>query len=131
MHSRAGKVCVGAKSLPTHTFPGELSCFAFKPRELATRQTNRVRLPTEGFRAPVGNVPYEGPKSEVRLLEIEVTLSRQRGIAGSADTVDGDKALARQIAAGDTAAWRRFFDRYLTWAYRFAYAHLGGNSADA
>jgi len=25
MRSRAGEVCVGANSLPTHTFPGELN----------------------------------------------------------------------------------------------------------
>lgn len=42
-----------------------------------------------------------------------------------------DEALARAIAAGDTDAWDRFFDRYSPWVYRFAYAHLNGNHADA
>ena len=31
MHSRAGKVCVGANSLPTHTFPGEIKAMIHLP----------------------------------------------------------------------------------------------------
>ncbi|MCE5198057.1 MAG: sigma-70 family RNA polymerase sigma factor [Armatimonadota bacterium] len=64
-------------------------------------------------------------------MEIEVTLNQQRGIAGSVDTIEADEALAHRIGLGDTDAWDRFFDRYSSWAYRFAYYHLGRNHADA
>ena len=64
-------------------------------------------------------------------MEIEVTLNRQHGIERQAEVTDTGEALARMIAAGDTEAWDRFFDRYSSWVYRFAYAHLNGNRADA
>jgi RNA polymerase sigma-70 factor (ECF subfamily) len=47
------------------------------------------------------------------------------------EDVDSDQALARRIAAGDTASWQTFFDRFFPWTYRFAYRHLGGDRADA
>lgn len=47
------------------------------------------------------------------------------------DPEDADEALARAVAQGDTDAWDRFFDRYSSWAYRFAYHHLDRNHADA
>jgi len=46
-------------------------------------------------------------------------------------SADPDASLARRIVAGDVAAWEGFFDRYAPWAYRFAYHHLRGNTADA
>ena len=60
-----------------------------------------------------------------------MTLSRHCGTADSTDTISIDEALALRIAAGDTDEWDRFFDRYSSWAYRFAYRHLNGNHADA
>lgn len=60
-----------------------------------------------------------------------MTLNRQHGVEGQAEVTDTGEALARMIAAGDTDAWDRFFDRYSPWVYRFAYAHLSGNRADA
>ncbi len=65
------------------------------------------------------------------ILETEVTVSRRNGTAATADTIDTDDVLARRIAAGDVDAWDRFFDRYSSWTYRFAYTHLNGNRADA
>jgi RNA polymerase sigma-70 factor (ECF subfamily) len=44
---------------------------------------------------------------------------------------DSDAAVARAVAGGDADAWDRFFDRFLNWAYRFSYYHLGMNKADA
>jgi RNA polymerase sigma-70 factor, ECF subfamily len=64
-------------------------------------------------------------------VEIEVALNRQYGVSETADHSDTDEALARQVAMGDTDAWDRFFDRYSSWTYRFAYWHLIGNHADA
>ena len=60
-----------------------------------------------------------------------MVLNQQYDVAGSVDVADSDEALARLIAAGDTDAWDRFFDRYSSWVYRFAYRHLNGNHADA
>lgn len=74
---------------------------------------------------------HEQSKAEVRLLEIEVILNQQHGIAESVEIVDIDEALARRIVAGDTDAWDQFFDRYSSWTYRFAYRHLNANHADA
>jgi RNA polymerase sigma-70 factor (ECF subfamily) len=51
--------------------------------------------------------------------------------SAAADASRRDDMLARCIAAGDKDAWGLFFDRYSTWAFRFAYRHLGGNHADA
>jgi len=42
-----------------------------------------------------------------------------------------DERLAQRIAAGEVAAWDRFFNRFFPWTYRFAYHHLGANHADA
>lgn len=64
-------------------------------------------------------------------MEVEVALDRKRVAGGYADATTTDRALAHNIAAGDTDAWNRFFDRYSSWTYRFAYRHLNGNSADA
>lgn len=69
-------------------------------------------------------------KDEVHPLDIEVTLTHRRSIAECANT-NADENMARRIAAGDTNAWDHFFDRYSTWAYRFAYRHLNANHADA
>lgn len=44
---------------------------------------------------------------------------------------ESDSATARAVASGDLDAWDRFFDRFLDWAYRFAYYHLERNTADA
>lgn len=73
----------------------------------------------------------ERPNVEVPNLEVDMTMSQQRQAAGAADTMSIDEALALSIAAGDTDAWDRFFDRYSSWVYRFAYHHLNGNHADA
>lgn len=64
-------------------------------------------------------------------MGIDATLNRQHGIDGQAEVTNTGEALARSIAAGDTEAWDRFFDQYSPWVYRFAYAHLNGNHADA
>jgi RNA polymerase sigma-70 factor, ECF subfamily len=64
-------------------------------------------------------------------VEIETALNQQRGITGSVGIADADQITAKQVAAGDTDAWRRFFDRYSPWVYRFAYRHLDQNRADA
>ncbi len=60
-----------------------------------------------------------------------MTLSRPRGIAGNAQWIDQDEALAQAIAEGGADAWDQFFKRYSSWVYRFAYRHLGGNHADS
>ena len=44
---------------------------------------------------------------------------------------ESDAALARRIAAGDTASWQTFFTRFFPWTYRFAYHHLPGERAEA
>jgi RNA polymerase sigma factor (sigma-70 family) len=44
---------------------------------------------------------------------------------------DSDAALARRIAAGDTASWQTFFTRFFPWTYRFAYHHLLRDRAEA
>jgi len=64
-------------------------------------------------------------------VEIETALKQQCSITRTANTVDLDQEMARQIVAGDTDAWSRFFDRYSPWVYRFATRHLDGNRADA
>jgi len=50
---------------------------------------------------------------------------------GAAEPANPDDMLAKAVAGGDTDAWERLFDRFLHWAYRFAYYHLGQNKADA
>ncbi len=64
-------------------------------------------------------------------MEIPVTLNGQRLAEEQAEATDTGEALARRIAMGDTDAWDVFFDTYSPWVYRFAYAHLNGNRADA
>ena len=62
-------------------------------------------------------------------MDSSMSLSRQNALTD--DALSRDELLAREIAAGDTNAWARFFDRYFTWTYRFAYRHLNSNRADA
>lgn len=64
-------------------------------------------------------------------MEIEAALCRKQGIVESVSDAGSDQALARKIAAGDLDAWDRFFDRYSSWSYSFAYRHLNSNHADA
>jgi RNA polymerase sigma-70 factor (ECF subfamily) len=67
-------------------------------------------------------------------VDVEARMSDQAGLVRgvvSSDTSSADEALARRISAGEVAAWDVFFDRYASWAYRFAYQHLGSNRADA
>ena len=67
-------------------------------------------------------------------MDVETRMSDQAGLvrgAVSSDASSSDEALARHIATGDVAAWDEFFDRYASWAYRFAYHHLASNHADA
>lgn len=64
-------------------------------------------------------------------METKLDMKSLRGLADVSRVMESDHALARKIAAGDTDAWSRFFDRYSSWAYRFAYRHLDGNYADA
>lgn len=63
-------------------------------------------------------------------MEIDLSLSRWQS-KEKTGTSDSDQALAMKIAAGDADAWDRFFDRYSAWVYRFAFAHLSQNKADA
>ena len=64
-------------------------------------------------------------------MDPDAHIDRQNGSAPDAESHDGDEALARRIAAGDTDAWDGFFEHYAPWAYRFALRHLAGNHADA
>ncbi len=60
-----------------------------------------------------------------------MALCRKHGIVDSMNEAGSDQELAHKIADGDIDAWDRFFDRYSSWSYNFAYRHLNSNHADA
>jgi RNA polymerase sigma-70 factor (ECF subfamily) len=64
-------------------------------------------------------------------MELEIALGQQRVLGEKRQTMEQDELLAHAIARGDTEAWDGFFARYAPWAYRFAFRHLRGNTADA
>lgn len=64
-------------------------------------------------------------------MEFDLSMDRERPLAGSSDACRSDAELAKRISSGDADAWDLFFDRYSEWAYRFAYYHLNRNNADA
>jgi RNA polymerase sigma-70 factor (ECF subfamily) len=64
-------------------------------------------------------------------MDHELSLSREHVSAERVESSEYDAVLARRIVDGDLDAWDRFFDRFSTWAYRFAYYHLNRNHADA
>jgi RNA polymerase sigma-70 factor (ECF subfamily) len=66
-----------------------------------------------------------------KTMDYEICLPQQGASFESAEQRDTDVDLVRAMSDGEPDAWDRFFERFLPWAYRFAYYHLRENRADA
>lgn len=64
-------------------------------------------------------------------MDYEISLGKRKVFAGTEEPEEQDQVMANAMAEGDHDAWNRFFDRFSSWTYRFAYYHLNRNHADA
>jgi len=64
-------------------------------------------------------------------MSYEVSIRRDGVPISKERSAESDRILAKAVASGDPDAVNVLFDRFSAWVYRFAYYHLGRNSADA
>ena len=64
-------------------------------------------------------------------MDYRLGLRREDILMNKESSAKSDQALAKAIAYGDPDAVHALFERFSAWTYRFAYYHLGKNTADA